>query len=143
MEHRHATTQPGRRRAPRYMLLAGVLVLALLALTFGVIACGSGDEVGDGGTVSTTEGSETTVTVPPEESTTTSTSEASETTTTTTSAPEDETMKVRVYYSRDEKISRPRPSAAQDRRRGRGGHEGAPGRPHRSGEGSRCGEQHP
>ena len=105
MEHRHTTTQPGRRRAPRYMLLAGVLVLALLALTFGVIACGSGDEVGDGGTVSTTEGSETTVTVPPEESTTTSTSEASETTTTTTSAPEEETMKVRVYYSRDEKIS--------------------------------------
>jgi germination protein M len=104
MEHRHTTRRPGRRRAPRCITLAGVLVLALLVFALGVVACGSGDEVGDGGTVSTTEGSETTVTVPPEESTTTSTSEATETTT-TTSAAEEETMKVRVYYSRDEKMS--------------------------------------
>jgi spore germination protein GerM len=89
------------------VLLAGLLVLALVALGLGVVACGSGDEVGDGGTVSTTEGSETTVTVPPEETTTT-TSEASESSTTTsasTTEPPQETMKVRVYYSRDEKMS--------------------------------------
>ncbi len=69
--------------------------------------------MGDGGTVSTIEGGGTAVTVPSEESTTTSTSEVTETSTsepsatstTVTSGPEAATIKVRVYYSRDEKIS--------------------------------------
>ena len=93
-------------------MLAGLVIMALLLLVFGVAACGTGDEIGDGGTVSTAEGSGTTVSIPPEDTTTTSTStstsepgEASTSTSTSTSEPAQETMKVRVYYSRDEKMS--------------------------------------
>lgn len=100
-DKRHSGSGGGR--AFRLVLLAGLLVLALSAAVFAV-GCGSGDGVGDGGTVSTTSGAETTVTVPPEDTTTTTESPEPESTTTTTAKPAGDTMKVRVYYSRDEKI---------------------------------------
>jgi germination protein M len=77
----------------------GVLVLILVAITLVASGCGVNNGVGDGGVVSTTEGPQTTVTVPPEETTTTVTTPGS-TTTTVAQA----TMKVNVYYSRDEKM---------------------------------------
>ena len=77
----------------------GLLVIVLVAITVVAAGCGVSGGVGDGGTVSTSEGPQTTVTVPPEETTTTVTTPGS-TTTTVAQA----TTTVNVYYSRDEKI---------------------------------------
>ena len=90
--------------------MSGLLLLLLVVLTVGVAACGAGENVGDAGTVSTTEGSQPTVTSSDESSTTSSTATSStETTqtsvTSTTSIPDGESMQVRVYYSRDEMMS--------------------------------------
>ncbi len=93
-----------RTRSPRSLVLAGLLVLAMAALTLAAAGCGSAGDVGDGGTVSTTGGTDTTVTVPSEDTTTT-TSEPPAASTTTTAAPAEETMEVRVYYAQNEKIS--------------------------------------
>jgi germination protein M len=87
------------------IILVGLLIVALAVIVGAIGACGYGDDVGDGGTVSTTEGSQTTVTEPPEESTTTSstsTTTPSESTTTTTAT--QDSLTVNVYYSRDEMI---------------------------------------
>ncbi len=93
---------PGDRS--KWVPWIGVLVLMLLAVAVG---CGYDGDVGDGGTVSTAEGAQTTVTEPPEETTTTATAPESTTTlpsqTTSTTVAKD-TMTVNVYYTRDEKI---------------------------------------
>jgi spore germination protein GerM len=89
-------------RGPRLWLptLLVILVLAIAAVATG---CGSNSAVGDGGTVSTTSGTQTTVTIPPEDTTTT-TESPEPSSTTTTAKPAEETMKLKVYFSRDEKI---------------------------------------
>ncbi len=88
------------------IILVGLLIVVLAGIVGAIGACGYGDDIGDGGTVSTTEGPQTTVTEPPEESTTTtastSTTTPSESTTTTTAT--QGSMTVNVYYSRDEMI---------------------------------------
>lgn len=106
MRRRALDKQGKGRPAARYALVAGLLVAVVFALVLGIAACG-GSEVGDAGTVSTTAGAETTVTLPPEETTTTTSAEPSpaEPPTTVTTAPADGTIKVNVYYSRDEKMS--------------------------------------
>jgi hypothetical protein len=81
------------------------LVLALAGATLAFGSCGYGDDVGDGGTVSTTEGPETTVTLPPEDPTTTTTSTTAPTGSTTTTTVTEDTMTLNVYYSRGELIS--------------------------------------
>ncbi len=85
-------------------LLIGMMVLLLMGIAGTVSACGFGDEVGDGGTVSTTEETQTTATEPPEDSTTTTTPTTSPTESTTTTTAGQDTMIVNVYYSRDEMI---------------------------------------
>jgi germination protein M len=78
--------------------LAACALLMLMVLAAG---CGVDSDVGDGGSVSTTDAtssSTTAVTVEPQETTTT----VVEQTTTTTEAPT--TMTVNVYYSQNEKI---------------------------------------
>jgi germination protein M len=82
------------------LLTAALLVLVLAITAFAVVGCGSASEVGDGGTVSTTAGSSTTVTIPSEETT----SSTSAVPSTSTTVPAEDTMKVRVYYSQNEKI---------------------------------------
>ncbi len=94
-----------RRRMVPFVLVFGILVLVLTGATVAVGACGYGGEVGDGGTVSTTEGPQTTVTVPPEESTTTTTSTTAPTGSTTSTTAAEDTMIVNAYYSRDEMMS--------------------------------------
>ena len=88
---RHAT----RDRVLPFVLTAGLLVLVLVAMTVAAAGCGVGDDVGDAGTVSTTEGTQTTVTTSPGETTTTL---SSQTTTTLVG----DTMTVNVYYSTNE-----------------------------------------
>lgn len=87
-----SNAQAGRARA------AGLLILVLAALTVVAVGCGIGDEVGDGGTVSTTEAPETTTTEAVDSTTTT---ELPQTTTTTVTG---ETTTLRVYFSQNEKI---------------------------------------
>ena len=99
------STGSSRRRTMPFVLVFGILVLVLTGATVAVGACGYGGEVGDGGTVSTTEGPQTTVTVPPEESTTTTTSTTAPTGSTTSTTAAESTMIVNVYYSRDEMMS--------------------------------------
>lgn len=83
--------------------LLGVIVLVVAAVAVLAVACGMGGEVGDGGIVSTAQPSDTTT--PTESSDTTSTTAApSDTTTTSTTAVED-TMTVKVYFARGEKIA--------------------------------------
>jgi len=90
---------------PRRFLTAGLLAVIVAALMIVATGCGSSSDVGDGGTVSTS----TTEVV---EATTTTTTEAPEDTTTTTSAPETtvttqpsaDTITLKVYFSKDEKI---------------------------------------
>ncbi|MCE5252613.1 MAG: GerMN domain-containing protein [Actinomycetia bacterium] len=86
---------------PKRACLIGLSVLLVLAVTVAALGCGTDSEVGDGGAVSTTAPSETTTTSEPPEETTTTT--PADTTTTSSTAPED-TMTIRVYFSRDEKI---------------------------------------
>jgi germination protein M len=95
---------------------AGVsaLTIALLALAASVsVACGVAGQVGDGGTVSTTESPATTVSPGDSTTTTTEGTDAPDTTaptglTTTTvttdGASDGATMTVRAYFTRDEKI---------------------------------------
>ncbi len=73
------------------------LILLVAALALIAAGCGTTGEVGDGGTVSTTEPAPTTTTEAIENTTTTA---PSETTTTTV----EETMAVRVYFSCGEQI---------------------------------------
>jgi germination protein M len=82
---------------------AGILVMLLLAITVAVGACGLGDDVGDAGTVSTTERPQTTATAPPGESTTTTVPTTAPTDSTTTTTAQD-TVTVNVYFSRDQLI---------------------------------------
>ncbi|MFH0915743.1 MAG: GerMN domain-containing protein [bacterium] len=88
--------QGSRRRVVTLILTAGLLPLLAVAISVAATGCGGGSGVGDGGTVGTTEGSQTTVTMPPEDTTTI----PSRPTTTVAQ----ETMTVRVYFSRDEKM---------------------------------------
>jgi germination protein M len=90
-------------RLPRSILLAGLLVLVVVALTIVAAGCGTGGDVGDGGTVSTstTEVAQvTTTTEPPEDTTTTTASE-----TTTTAGTSQDTVTVCAYFSISEKIA--------------------------------------
>jgi len=90
-------------RSGRPSVLVALLAI-LVAVSLAAAACGAAG-VGDGGTVSTTTpSSETTVTITPEETTTTTTSGTSSTSSTSTTQPAEETMKVNVYFSRDEKM---------------------------------------
>lgn len=90
---------------PRRALRVGLLILMIVALTITAAGCGANSDVGDGGTVSTstTEAGQaaTTTTTPPQETTTTT---PPQDTTTTTRASED-TLTLRVYFTRDEKMS--------------------------------------
>jgi len=87
------------RARTRNGILIALAASALLVVAILTVGCGVGGSVGDAGTVSTTEGTLTTVTVPAEETTTTV---AVEETTTTTVA--QSTTSLVVYFSRDEKI---------------------------------------
>ncbi len=84
---------------PKAIWIAGLFVVLIGAMAFWAVGCGIGDDVGDGGAVSTT----TTV---PEETTTTVT----ESTTTTAPSPTTsttiagDTTTINVYFSRNEKI---------------------------------------
>jgi germination protein M len=82
---------------PRRVYAVGLVVLAMVAIVSFAAACGAGDGIGDGGAVSTTEPTETTVTEPPEDTTTTTPSN----TTTTLGA---DTTTIKVYFSKGEKI---------------------------------------
>jgi germination protein M len=87
---------------PRRACSIGLAMLLVSALVVVAAACGSDSDVGDGGTVSTTATSEmTTTTEPPQETTTTV---ASDTTTTTSTTVAKDTMTIRAYFSRDEKM---------------------------------------
>jgi germination protein M len=87
----------------RRAYLLGVVVLVVAAVAVLAVACGTSGEVGDGGTVSTTQPSETTTPTEPSDTTSTTTA-PSDTTTTSTTAVED-TMTVKVYFARGEKIA--------------------------------------
>lgn len=102
---RGSARESSRRRVVPFILIGGLLVLALAGATLAFSSCGYGDDVGDGGTVSTTEGPETTVTLPPEDPTTTTTSTTAPTGSTTTTTVTEDTMTLNVYYSRGELIS--------------------------------------
>ncbi|MBN1320696.1 MAG: GerMN domain-containing protein [Thermoleophilia bacterium] len=84
-------------------LPAGLLILIVAALMIVATGCGVSSDVGDGGTVSTstTEAVETTTTTTeaPEATTTTSSPETTETT-----QPSADTITLKVYFSKDEKI---------------------------------------
>lgn len=83
------------------LLHAAVLVVLLLGVVaFAATACGIGDDVGDGGTVSTTTtlAPESTTTVPSD----TTTTSPSDTTSTTVSG--DGATTIKVYFSRNEKM---------------------------------------
>ena len=92
------TTHATRDRVLLFARTTGLLVLVLVAATVAAVGCGVSGGVGDAGTVSTTEGAQTTVTILPEETTTTVPS-------LTTITVGGDTMTVTVYYSRDEKMS--------------------------------------
>ena len=99
---RHAT----RDRVLPFVLAAGVLVSMLVIVTVAT-GCGVGGDVGDAGTVSTTEGTQTTSTTSPGETTTT-TSPGDTTTTVpsqTTTTLVGDTMTVNVYFSSSEIIA--------------------------------------
>jgi spore germination protein GerM len=85
----------GSRSAHAAVLLS---ILLVAVLTLAAAGCGVNSEVGDGGTVSTTEPAPTTATTEVVENTTTTI--PSQTTTTVT----EDTMPVRVYFSSGEKI---------------------------------------
>lgn len=85
---------------PQRACLIAVLVLIGVLVAVPAAGCGTPSEVGDAGTVSTAEAQETTTTSePPKETTTTAQAD-----TTTTSTTAEETMTVRVYFCRDEKV---------------------------------------
>jgi germination protein M len=85
----------------RPVYVIGLSILLVAAVAFAAAGCGASSDVGDGGTVSTTAPANTTTTTEPPEQTTTT--EPSDTTTTSTTLAED-TVTVRVYFSRDEKV---------------------------------------
>ncbi len=88
-------------RCGRPVYIFSLSVLLVAAVAFLTAGCGPGTAVGDGGTVSTTVQAETTTTIEaPEETTTTAPTNA----TTTSTAPAADTMTIRVYFSRDEKM---------------------------------------
>lgn len=91
--------QPAGLNRPAYIL--GLSVLFIVLTAFVAVGCGTAGEVGDGGTVSTTAPADTTTTTEPPEQTTTTVPAV---TTTTSTTPAGETMTIRVYFSRDEKI---------------------------------------
>jgi germination protein M len=103
------TSRGGRSRRAGVIGLS-IAVLALVAVV--VAACGMVGQVGDGGTVSTTESAvsteapqETTTTTAGSTDTTGSTLVSEPTTTTVTGEPVTaDTMAVRAYFARDEKI---------------------------------------
>jgi germination protein M len=85
---------------PKTIWIAGLMVLMFGAVALAIAGCGIGDDVGDGGTVSTTMTTapeETTTTVPEDTTTTT----AAVTTSTTVGG---DTTTIKVYFSRNEKI---------------------------------------
>ena len=90
--------------SPRRALPTGLMTLMVIALLMFTAGCGSGSDVGDGGTVSTstTEVLEaiTTTTEAPEETTTTTL--ASDTPATT--LPSADTVALKVYFSKDEMV---------------------------------------
>jgi germination protein M len=95
--------QHARRRVAPRMLTISMTILVLVAGTAVAAAgCGVAGQVGDGGTVSTTEGQQTTTTAPAEATTTTASASPDTSSTTTTTG--QDSMTVKVYYSRDEKI---------------------------------------
>lgn len=86
----------------RQTLVVGLsLILIVAALVFVTSGCGTSGEVGDGGTVSTTEPAPTTTTTTTETTHSTTTTAPSATTTTTVA---EDTMKVRVYFSSNEQM---------------------------------------
>jgi germination protein M len=100
------------KRSKRAGVLALTIALLVLA-TLVSVACGVAGQVGDGGTVSTTEspattespgGPTTTATDGTGTTDTTVPSGPTTTTVTTDGAPGGDTMTVRVYFTRDEKI---------------------------------------
>ncbi len=91
-----------RLSKPARLMAMSVLIVAAFAVL--AAGCGTNGEVGDGGTVSTTQPSETTTTTTASPSSTTTTAPPDDTTTTSTTSAE-ETTTVKVYFSRDEKIS--------------------------------------
>jgi len=98
--------RPGSPKSPvpaSALITAFLLIFGLLALTLGVVGCGTSGTVGDAGTISTTGGTETTTTSttePPQQTTTTSVTIVP---TTTTLA--DNIMTVTVYFVKGEKIA--------------------------------------
>lgn len=87
----------------RRICLAGVSLLMVALLAFAAGGCGIGDDVGDGGEVSTTattDGASGTTTTTASANTTTS--KPSETTSTTAGG---ETTTIRVYFTKNEKIA--------------------------------------
>jgi spore germination protein GerM len=88
--------------------LTAVVLLTILAVTAVAASCGYGSEAQEGGGISTTESTQTTVTEPSEQTTTTAQAPAStiipSSTTTATAGDPDETVTLNVYYVQDEKI---------------------------------------
>lgn len=97
-------SSPRCRRTSTLLVSMSVMLLVLVGVAAAVSGCGYSDEVGDAGTVSTTEAAQTTTTEPPQDSTTTSppTTLLPESTTSTTAV--QNAMNVNVYFSREEKI---------------------------------------
>jgi hypothetical protein len=96
------------KRSKRAGVLALTIALLVLA-TLVSVACGIAGQVGDGGTVSTTETPATTESPGGPTTTTTDGTGTTDTTvpsgpTTTTAAPGEDTMTVRVYFTRHEEI---------------------------------------
>ena len=87
--------------------LTAVVLLTILVVTAVAAGCGYGSETEEGGGISTTESTQTTVTEPSEQTTTTAQAPVSTTipsSTTTTARDSDETVTLNVYFVRDEKI---------------------------------------
>jgi germination protein M len=84
-------------RLPRRVCFAGLVMLVVAAVLVVTAGCGVSDEVGDGGTVSTTASSQTTATEPSGDTTTTVPSNTS-----TTFA--GDALTVNVYFSKGEKV---------------------------------------
>jgi spore germination protein GerM len=89
---------------PRRIWIAGLLVLVVAAAAILTTGCGTSDDVGDGGPVSTpttsSSGAEVTTTTQP----TVSTTSIPSNTTSTTAVGSDDTITLRVYFARNEKI---------------------------------------
>jgi spore germination protein GerM len=95
--------QDARRRvAPRKLTISLMILVLVAGTAVAAAGCGVAGQVGDGGTVSTTEGQQTTTTTPAE--VTTTTASVSPHTSSTMITTGQDSMTVNVYYSRDEEI---------------------------------------